>query len=275
MATLDPRPGCQLLDVAGGTGDIAFRFLEYVRAGAHPTAISRPTPTPASSVVVCDINQSMLDVGRQRAVERGFHVVSAQELVRVIPVSGAVQIVNQGKETVADATIVSSSASFSSTRATTESGAAAAGSTSSSRSTNIAFIAGDAQQLPFADATFDAYTISFGLRNVTDIDAALREAFRVLRHGGRFMCLEFSQVENAVLRQIYDAYSFGVIPSMGEIVAQDRASYQYLVESIRKFPPQAELTEKLAQAGFRHCTHTNLIGGIAAIHSAFKITGHS
>ena len=134
----------------------------------------------------------------------------------------------------------------------------------------LEFVQGNAQDLHFEDNTFDLYTIAFGLRNVTDVDRALSEARRVLKPGGRFMCLEFSQVSNSVLRQIYDAYSFLIIPWMGEVVANDRASYQYLVESIRRFSDQEELVQRMKTAGFRNCRYTNLTGGTVALHEGWK-----
>ena len=135
--------------------------------------------------------------------------------------------------------------------------------------TTLEFIEGDAQKLPFPDNSFDAYTIAFGLRNVTQIDLALREALRVLKRGGRFLCLEFSQVHPAI-RPVYDAYSFNVIPAVGQMVANDRPSYQYLVESIRNFPPQEDLVAMMRDAGFKQVTYDNLTFGVAAIHSGFK-----
>jgi len=120
------------------------------------------------------------------------------------------------------------------------------------------------------DNTFDLYTIAFGIRNVTDRMAALKEAHRVLRRGGRFMCLEFSEVQVPGLREIYDLYSFNVIPMMGQFVANDRESYQYLVESIKKFPKQAEFAKMMEEAGFKVVTYTNYTGGIVALHSGYK-----
>lgn len=136
---------------------------------------------------------------------------------------------------------------------------------------DVEFVVADAEQLPFEDQSFDAYTIAFGLRNVTNIDLALREAHRVLKPGGRFMCLEFSKVENPLLATVYDAYSFNIIPTMGELVSSDRASYQYLVESIRRFPSQSDLVDKMKDAGFRCASYTNMTGGVVAVHSGFKI----
>ncbi len=193
---LDPRPGAVLLDVAGGTGDIAVRYLG--RAGKDARAI------------VCDLTPAMLAVGRDRAIDRGI-------------VEG------------------------------------------------IDWLAGDAQDLPLAERSVDAYTIAFGLRNVTDIDRALAEARRVLKPGGRFICLEFSQVVLPLLRQLYDLYSFRVLPWMGRIVAGDRDSYVYLVESIRRFPAQGALIERMRAAGLDQASYRNLSGGIAALHSAWRI----
>jgi demethylmenaquinone methyltransferase/2-methoxy-6-polyprenyl-1,4-benzoquinol methylase len=193
---LAPRPGQFLLDVAGGTGDIAQRFL--ARTG------------PSGRAVVCDLTPAMLAVGRDRAIDRGI-------------VSG------------------------------------------------IDWVAGDAQSLPLADRSVDAYTIAFGLRNVAEIDKALAEARRVLKPGGRFLCLEFSQVVLPQLKQLYDLYSFQILPWMGRIVAGDRDAYVYLVESIRRFPPQQALIEHMTAAGLERASYRNLSGGIAALHSAWRI----
>ena len=193
--TLAPRPGMHLLDVAGGTGDIAFRFLDRVRGDGR--------------VTVCDINEAMLGVGRDRAIDRGI-------------VAG------------------------------------------------IDWLCGNAEALPVADASVDGYTIAFGLRNVTRIDQALLEARRVLRPGGRFLCLEFSRVAVPLLGALYDRYSFEVVPRIGEVVTGDRAAYEYLVESIRKFPAQEALAARIAAAGLDLVKVRNLTGGIAAIHSAWR-----
>ncbi len=195
MDWLAPRPGQRLLDVAGGTGDIAFRFL------------GRASGTTAT---VLDMTESMLVEGRKRAEA----------------------------ENMAD---------------------------------RLNWIVGDAMALPFADNTFDVYTISFGIRNVTRIPDALREAFRVLRPGGRLMVLEFSQIPNPALQWAYDRYSFNVIPLMGQIVANDRDSYQYLVESIRKFPDQETFATMIRAAGFSQVKYRNLTMGVAALHSGWKI----
>lgn len=135
----------------------------------------------------------------------------------------------------------------------------------------LTWIEANAEELPFADNSFDIYTIAFGLRNVTHIDQALREAYRVLAPGGRFFCLEFSKPAYAPLRKLYDSYSFHVIPALGELVAKDRDSYQYLVESIRQFPHQQGLILRLQKAGFQRATFENLTGGIAAIHTGVKL----
>lgn len=193
---LAPRPGQLLLDLAGGTGDIARRFLD--RAG------------PTGAAIVCDINESMIRRGRDRSIDRG-----------------AVD--------------------------------------------DIDWIAGNAEALPLASSSVDACTISFGLRNVTRIPAALKEARRVLKPGGRFLCLEFSRVEGKLLRRAYDLYSFTVLPRLGDIVARDRDAYQYLVESIRRFPPQAELASLMEDAGFEQVNWRNLSGGIAAIHAGWRL----
>ena len=135
----------------------------------------------------------------------------------------------------------------------------------------IAWINGDAERLPFADRTFDAYTIAFGLRNLTHLGDGLREALRVLKPGGRFLCLEFSHVAWPILDRLYDLYSFQILPMLGQMVTQDRAAYQYLVESIRKFPKQDEFSRQIASVGFDRVAFRNLTGGIAALHSAWRI----
>lgn len=199
---LHPRPGQHLIDVAGGTGDIAFRFLER--------AATKAAPTDPTRVSVVDLTPAMLAVGRDRAIDRGC--------LR-----------------------------------------------------GIDWVAGDAEALPIADMTADSYTIAFGLRNVTHIDRALAEARRVLKPGGRFLCLEFSRVVVPLLDQLYDTYSFRVLPVLGAVVARDRPSYQYLVESIRRFPPQDDLAGMIAAAGFGVVRYRNLSGGIAALHSGWRV----
>ncbi|KAK3752736.1 hypothetical protein QZH41_018710 [Actinostola sp. cb2023] len=135
----------------------------------------------------------------------------------------------------------------------------------------LSWLVGDAQSLPVKDNSFDAYTIAFGIRNVTRIQEALEEAYRVLRPGGRFLCLEFSEVQNPVISSLYDKYSFNAIPVMGQVLAADWKSYQYLVESIRQFPNQDEFASMIEDAGFSHVSYENLNFGIAAIHSGFKL----
>jgi demethylmenaquinone methyltransferase / 2-methoxy-6-polyprenyl-1,4-benzoquinol methylase len=192
---LKPRPNEILLDVAGGTGDIARRFLRRAKSG---------------QVIVCDINAAMVSAGRDRALDDG--------------------ILN-----------------------------------------GITWLVGDAEDLPLADASVDCCTISFGLRNVTRKERALEEVRRVLKPAGRFFCLEFSQVEAPLLRRLYDLYSFTILPRLGAVVARDRDAYQYLVESIRRFPPQAELAAMMGRAGFDQVSWRNLSGGIAAIHSGWRL----
>ena len=195
MDWLAPRPGQKLLDVAGGTGDISFKFLKRSGSG-HAT--------------VLDITENMLIEGRKRAETD--------------------QILDR-----------------------------------------LDWIVGDAMFLPFADNSFDVYTISFGIRNVTQPQEALNEAFRVLRPGGRLMVLEFSQIPVPLAQKAYDLYSYNVIPTMGKLIANDRSSYQYLVESIRKFPDQETFLSMVQQAGFENASYRNLSLGIAALHSGWKI----
>jgi len=206
----------QVLDVAGGTGDIAFR-IAHEMARAQPLRSAPPEDvTEAPRIVISDINPAMLAEGRRRAEQ--------------MP------------------------------------------SLASPPAPRLEWLTADARRLPFDDCTFDVYTIAFGIRNVTRIDEALREAHRVLRPGGRFVCLEFSHVTNPLLAMAYEKYSFNVIPRMGELVANDRASYQYLVESIRKFPKQEVFADMMREAGMRSVTYTNLTFGTVAIHSGFRLS---
>ena len=195
MDWLAPQAGQKLLDVAGGTGDIAFRFLERSGFG-HAT--------------VLDLTSSMLAEGRSRA--------EAQQMIN-----------------------------------------------------EIDWVVGDAMNLPFEDNVFDVYTISFGIRNVTRPQVALKEAYRVLKPGGRIMVLEFSQIPVPLGQWFYDRYSFNLIPKMGELIANDRSSYQYLVESIRKFPGQETFLGMVEAAGFENAKYRNLSLGIACLHSGWKI----
>jgi demethylmenaquinone methyltransferase/2-methoxy-6-polyprenyl-1,4-benzoquinol methylase len=186
----------RLLDVAGGTGDVAIR---YARAsGSNATA------------VLCDISCEMLDVGRRKVREADLDQ-------------------------------------------------------------RITLTQGNAEALPFPDRAFDAYTIAFGIRNVTHMDKALSEAFRVLKTGGRFLCLEFSHVQVPILDRLYDFHSFEVIPRLGKLAAGDAEPYRYLVESIRKFPTQERFAAMIREAGFARVSYRNLTGGIAANHSGWKI----
>ncbi len=189
------RSDWKLLDVAGGTGDIALRILERTATNL--------------SLTVSDINQPMLEICRQRVAKAKF-------------------------------------------------------------AKNLRFVLSNAEDLPFQSAEYDVYTIAFGIRNVTHIEKVLTEAFRVLKFGGRFMCLEFSETVIPMLDKFYDLYSFNVMPWLGQIVVNDGAAYRYLAESIRKFPPQEQFASMISQAGFSRVTYRNFSGGIAAIHSGWK-----
>ncbi len=191
---INPRAGMAILDVGGGTGDIAFGCREK----------------GADRIQVCDINREMLEVGRNRAIDRN--------------ITGG-----------------------------------------------ITWTCGDAEALPVESDTVDIYVTAFCMRNVTRLDKALQEARRVLKPGGHFMCLEFSQVALPLLSDVYDAYSFGVLPLIGQVVAGDRDAYQYLAESIRRFPPQRKFADMIKDAGLEQVSFDNVSGGIAAIHSAWRI----
>jgi len=198
IAWLAPRPGQILLDVAGGTGDIACR------------ALKRLDPERGGGVIVCDVNEQMLDVGRARAIDDGII-------------------------------------------------------------TGIEWVCGNAEALPIADRSVDLYTIGFGLRNVTHIEHALREARRVLKPGGRFLCLEFAPAAAPWLAPAYDLYSFHILPLIGQFVTGDRDAYTYLVESIRRFPSQTTLCDLIEAAGLERPRFRNLTGGVAALHSAWRL----
>ena len=192
---LAPRRGQSLIDVAGGTGDIAFNFIKRAKTGANAT--------------ILDLTESMMIEGIKKTID--------------LP-----------------------------------------------EESQINWVCGDAMRMPFSDSTFDVYTISFGIRNVTNISKTLSEAYRVLKPGGRLMILEFSSVNNDLISWIYDKYSFNIIPELGEFVSNDRESYQYLVESIRKFPNQEKFSEMIINEGFRKVKYRDLTFGIAALHSAWK-----
>jgi len=195
--TVNPPKGERpfaLLDLAGGTGDIAFRVVAKGGAGTR--------------VTVADINTEMLEVGRARAEERGL---------------------------------------------------------------DVTFVEANAEALPFADRSFDAVTIAFGIRNVPRIEQALAEAFRVLKLGGRFLCLEFSTVDVPGFDRLYDLYSFNVIPALGRMVAGDGEAYRYLVESIRRFPRPDVFAEMMRTAGFRRVAFQRMAGGIVALHSGWRL----
>ncbi|PHT60037.1 hypothetical protein CQW23_02400 [Capsicum baccatum] len=213
VSKLNPFPGMKHLDVAGGTGDVAFRILENiknVKRRAMQDALDDDL-IEETRIYVCDINPNMLRVGKKRAEERGF-----------------------------------------------------------GRDKSLVWVEGDAEALSFEDNSMDGYTIAFGIRNVTHIEKALSEAYRVLKRGGRFLCLELSHVDIPIYKDLYDLYSFSVIPAVGELVTGDRESYQYLVESVRRFPPQKQFAKMIAEAGFQKVEYENLVGGVVAIHSGVK-----
>lgn len=188
----------KIIDVAGGTGDIAFRIAKKAQEKSLNYQIE-----------VVDINPQMLEVGRSRAVDMNLF-------------------------------------------------------------SHLNFVENDGENLKFADESFDVFTIAFGIRNFTNIDKGLREAHRVLKKGGKFICLEFSKVEDIFLQKIYDTYSFKIIPKIGEFILKDHDSYQYLVESIRKFPDQKSFTKLIENAGFSRVGYQNLTFGACAIHWGFK-----
>jgi 2-methoxy-6-polyprenyl-1,4-benzoquinol methylase len=264
---LAPQVNTKLLDVAGGTGDIAFRFIEAVNDKSPFPALSSPSVfrstsplSPVSaSVVVCDINPSMLAVGRERAIKYGY-LPATQSVVTMKTTSDNIDDINK--------TASSSSTSSSSSSHTN---AHSIPHASTPYPIRLDFVEGNAETLPFESESFDAYTIAFGLRNVTHPEKAIAEALRVLKPGGHLLILEFSHLINPLLQKAYDTYSFNLIPGMGELVANDRASYQYLIESIRKWYPQEELKTIMQQQGFKKVTYENLSLGIAAIHSGFKL----
>jgi demethylmenaquinone methyltransferase/2-methoxy-6-polyprenyl-1,4-benzoquinol methylase len=188
----------KFLDVAGGTGDIAFRIWNKAK-----------NENKDIEIIISDINDEMLEEGRKKAIDKGY-------------LSG------------------------------------------------IDWQQANAEELPFKDEEFDYYTIAFGIRNVTHIDKALKDAYRVLKPGGKFVCMEFSNVENPLFRKIYDVFSFEAIPRMGDLIAGDKESYQYLVESIRKFPPKEEFSRMIRSAGFKKISVKSFNHGVVAIHTGVK-----
>jgi demethylmenaquinone methyltransferase/2-methoxy-6-polyprenyl-1,4-benzoquinol methylase len=196
---LRPRAGMTIIDLAGGTGDIAFRILKHVGVDSHTMAIT-----------VSDINHEMLKVGKDRATAKGFDE-------------------------------------------------------------QLEWLCADAENLPVPNQSADAVTLAFGIRNMTDKPAALGEAYRILKPGGRFMCLEFSRLALPGLSGLYDKYSFQVVPKIGRCVAKDEPAYQYLVESIRKFPDQETFAQMIRDAGFDNVDYRNMSGGIAAMHSGWRV----
>jgi 2-methoxy-6-polyprenyl-1,4-benzoquinol methylase len=206
---LSPFPGMRHIDVAGGTGDVAFRVLKAIEG-----AESLPNDQTSSSrghVTIFDINPAMLEQGIKKAERSGLD------------------------------------------------------------ESRLEWVEGSAEELPFEENSFDSYTIAFGIRNVTNRDAALTEAFRVLKPGGRFLCLEFSKLVVPGLQHLYDEYSFRVIPELGRFVAGDSDSYKYLIESIRMFPDQEKFSKMIRDAGFSMVSYENLTAGVTAIHSGIKL----
>lgn len=210
---LSPTDDCKLLDMAGGTGDIAFRYIKYLN-NLKTAQLKDATSSTRAHVTISDINQNMLDVGIERARRQGLN---------------------------------------------------------DSAACSVDWVCANAEQLPFADNSFNCYTIAFGIRNCTHIDRVLAEAHRVLQPGGRFMCLEFSHLNQTTLQWLYDQYSFTVIPPMGHILAGQWDAYQYLVESIRRFPTQDAFQAMIEDAGFSCVNYENLTFGVCSIHSGFKL----
>jgi len=205
VSQMNIKAGMKILDMAGGTGDIAFKMLDKLIQQDAKAYKEQDT-----EIIISDINQAMLDVGKQRAkrmkIDKEFDWVQA-----------------------------------------------------------------NAEELPFEDDTFDLYSIAFGIRNTTHIEKVLDEAYRVLKPGGRFTCLEFSNVQNPIIKSLYDTYSFQMIPVFGSIFANDWQSYQYLVESIRQFPNQEDFSDLIYDAGFSHVMYENMTFGVVAIHDGFKL----
>ncbi len=210
-ARLNPQPGEIILDVAGGTGDIARRLAKLARA-ARARRMSRGFEAKDADIRIIDYNEAMIVAGREKSAKSSKSGWDERE---------------------------------------------------------ISWSVGDAMQLALPDGAADAYIISFGIRNVADVQAALNEAKRVLKPGGRFFCLEFSHPTASAVAKIYETYSFKVIPFMGELIARDRDSYQYLVESIKRFPNQDALKAMMVKAGFTRVSYTNFSGGVCALHEGW------
>ncbi|XP_022731029.1 2-methoxy-6-polyprenyl-1,4-benzoquinol methylase, mitochondrial-like [Durio zibethinus] len=212
VSKLNPFPGMKHIDMAGGTGDVAFRILDAInRNKSKPMHHHHDDLQEQAQIYVCDINPNMLNVGKKRATERGLE-----------------------------------------------------------DDKSLLWLEEDAEALHFGDNSMDSYTIAFGIRNVTHMEKALAEAYRVLKPGGRFLCLELTRMEIPVLKELYDLYSFTVIPVVGKLITGDRDSYQYLIQSIRCFPPQETFASMIAEAGFKKVEYENILGGVVAIHSGLK-----
>lgn len=196
---LNPFDKHKIIDVAGGTGDISFLIHNKLSKIGNNS----------STIDIVDINHEMLEVGRERAINRGL---------------------------ISD----------------------------------LNFVEASGEKLPYADNSFDFYTIAFGIRNFTDISLGLKEAFRILKNGGKFICLEFSKIDNAILSKIHHFHCFNIVPKMGEVILKDRDSYQYLAQSIAKFPNQEEFKSMIENEGFSNVEYQNLTFGTVAIHSAIK-----
>ncbi|KAJ9518687.1 hypothetical protein QJQ45_018725 [Haematococcus lacustris] len=313
VQSLQPFPGMRHLDVAGGTGDVAFRVLRAIRkaealdgshaAGTQPSAPQRPPAPPHAPN--CEGYNGSQQLGDRAVMPIQSPIPAAAGEHRRAPASqfpdlpgvahavplsgvpGAAAATSQGPQPTPLGAPPKAShaaklpASWTPGSVTVcdinpemlaEGRKKAAAAQDLAGDTGLVFELGNAEALDqFPDASFDAYTIAFGIRNVTDRPAALREAYRLLKPGGRFLCLEFSHVSQPVLRQAYDAYSFAVIPRIGGLVAGDAASYQYLVESIRQFPDQDSFADMIEDAGFKAVGYTNIMGGVVALHTGYKL----
>jgi len=231
---LDPKPGTHILDMAGGTGDIAQRIITHLQK----TTKSPEEYLDNTKLLVCDINPSMLKIGRERLLR---HIPTKKAVIY----EGIKRVDTTGIENEEEEVL---------------------------QFPQVDFLEQNAEDLKdILDCSFDAYTISFGIRNVPRISKALAEAFRVLKKGGVFFCMEFSHVQNPIFASIYDLYSWNIIPELGQFIAGDKESYQYLVESIKKFPDQEHFKEMLEEVGFKFVKYDNLFNGIVAIHSAIKL----